>query len=375
VHRPCTDGLTNTDCAPGGNCLSPSTGKIIIVETQPNVLLDTTQVAHLEWRAGTPDPVTGKASFECGLIWSQPIDLGPIIGVSCIEEFPNPECGDDPERELIDCDGGEPLDWTAEQFHLIGDCGLGDDPNETDPNQLAGPSECRTLCEAKCATLGSDWKVFRASCEGYCNLGLLHNSFCTTNLDCVPNLDGNPSTQTPEEWQAAGECTGGQPVAHSNNCNCWCDHVGGPPSVPGSWVCEIGLRSLSETNAPCDGLDVFQSSRTCNPRTTMTLRAITHDAKAIPGTTLTMPPVRGSPPSCRQFQQGDLSTAVMMGVSISIDGGLGDMFVQTEVHCQGPQFGETDWPTYPFCAGGSEDGLPCGKDADCPGGTCSFGGP
>jgi hypothetical protein len=366
---PCTDGLTNSDCAPG-NCLSPSTGKVITVTTQPDPILDTTQVAHLEWRAGTPDPVTGLASLECGLIWSQPIDLGPIIGVACLEEFPFAGCGDDPTRELMDCDGGEGLDWTAENFHLIGDCGLGDDPNETDPNQNTGPSECRTLCEAKCATLGPGWDVFRADCEGYCRLGLTDGLVCANNLDCVPNLDGNPSTQTPEEWQQAGECVGGEPVAHSNNCNCFCDHVGGPPSLPGAWACEIPLRTVSETNAPCDGFDIFQVSRSCNPRTTMTLRATTHDPKAVQGTTLAMAPAKGNPAGCRQFQQGNLEQTVLMGVSLGMDGGLGDTLVHTEVHCRGPNYGETDWPTYPFCVGGSSDGLPCGKDADCPGGAC-----
>ena len=106
---------------------------------------------------------------------------------------------------------------------------------------------------------------------------------------------------------------------------------------PGTFACELGLRTVVESNAPCDGFDPTLIQQTCTQRVQGSLSLTDHDANAFPGTTIAPPPDTGAwPASCRQLSQGNLGTARIAGNTMSFDGGLGDTGPPTRIVCQGP---------------------------------------
>jgi hypothetical protein len=247
---------------------------------------------------------------------------------------PIPGCGVD---GVIDCDGGDRIDASYELYHNIGDCGLGDDPNETDPNSLAGPSECTDLCQTHCAGLPGNFRVSFSACEGYCRFGVREGRVCSNDIDCtVPNTD--PNDLRPVDILNSGECAGGEPVAHRSRCQCECKELGGARSRPGEWTCEEGLLVILETNLPCDGLDPTQIVKTCIPRTTATVAVTIIDADAILGATIEAAPGTGWPASCRQLSQDNLGTIHMVGWQGTVDGALGDQLSPLNIICQGPGY-------------------------------------
>jgi hypothetical protein len=331
---PCTDALANSDCPGGGNCLSNARVENVIWSTSPNPVFDTLSKGEMDYVIGTPDPVTGRAPVSCSSPFLAPDNFGALIGWVCQTAFPTPDCGD---FGVIDCDGGEPVDAMYEAFHDIGDCGLGDDPNETDPNNLAGPSQCRALCEARCASLSANHTVFASKCEGYCRFGLLDGTQCSNDVECwVPNTDPND----PATWDVlnSGECVGGEPVAHAKRCNCECREIGGEPSRPGAFACEEGLVTTNEIAPPCDWLDVTTISIGCAPRGTSTFTSKVTDPDLLVGQTFEPNPKIGWPASCRQLAQDNLGTQRMAGTFLFIDSGLGDLVSPLSIMCQGPGY-------------------------------------
>jgi hypothetical protein len=336
--EPCTDALQNQDCGPPGdrgNCLMVSNSLAQILGATPLFDLPTEMAMGLT--GGTPDPNTGIASVQFQTIYSVPIDLGPVIGIACIETVPFPGCGEDPKRNRVDCDGGEPLDYTTHAFHALDDCGLLDDPNETDPNNLLGPSECRTDCEAHCAGLDGDFVHYYSACEGYCQYGDLNGKRCANDVDCVPDLNGNHMLD-PNEWLRAGRCPGGEPVAHPNKCNCTCVEIGGRPSSPGGWVADEPLRTTMEPDPPCDFVEVMSSGLTCNPRGTRTVTATMFNNNAVEGVRFDALALTGLTASCQQHAQGNMVSTRFEGYNTTAyDSGLGDMFISSEVVCVAPE--------------------------------------
>jgi hypothetical protein len=332
--EPCTDGLANSDCPGNGNCQSNSSLFSTIAASSPNPLFDTPTTARMEYTIGTPDPVTGRTSVSCSSPRIDATDFGPIIGIVCQRAFPTPWCGLD---GVIDCDGGETVDARYEINHDVDDCGLSDDPNETDPNNLAGPAECAASCQTHCAGLPGSFRVFNSSCEGYCKLGDKDGLICLNDLDCtVPNTD--PNFPGALDVLASGECAGGEPVAHANRCQCECKEIDGGPSRPGAFSCEEGVITILESSAPCDDLGISLITKTCAARGTATFSARFTKADNNQGVILAPTPRTGSPASCRQLAQNNLGTNHMAGVHNQLDGGLGDQSTMWEARCQGPGF-------------------------------------
>jgi hypothetical protein len=259
-----------------------------------------------------PDPNTGLAYCTCDLDNIEPLEI-PLIGVSCISGFSGCAGGE------IDCDGGTPLGIVSVGDHLIGDCGLWDDPNETDPNSLSGPSECATLCETYCPTeVGSGFHMFESSCEGYCQAGPREGLRCSADPDCPD-----------------GSCYGGEPVAHGQQCNCLCIDIGGATSSPGGFNCETGVSVELEMNEPCDALDsvlVFGSQ--CVPLTNGLAESELWHADAFPEGSIPSPPRMGVATSCAALQFDDATGAVLVGNMLFWDTLIGDMVVAMTLSCR-----------------------------------------
>jgi hypothetical protein len=334
--EPCTADITNADCGPPGdrgNCLGNSMTDLRTRLSASEPVFDITMGGRLDFIIGTPDPVTGLADMECYLDHSWPIDFGPMIGVACLENVPIANCQE--QLNTIDCDGGEPLNLVKENFHNIGDCGLGDDPNETDPNNNVGPAECQAMCEDHCAGRGAN--LWRANCEGYCNGGDLDGVRCTLDIDCqIPNPTPPPTYLHGQ----SGECPGADPVAHDKICQCECISIGadGMPSRPGGYVCCTGVISVVEPEAPCDGINPSMINFMAGPRTTESIIATIYDADNFPGETIFTPPLRGLPSSCRQLSEDNLGSHLHVGNQSSQDGGLGDQSQVMRETCEGPGF-------------------------------------
>jgi hypothetical protein len=222
------------------------------------------------------------------------------------------------------------MDRRAELRHDIGDCGLGDDPNETDPNQLVGPPECAALCEAHCGGLDGSFTVHRSGCEGYCRAGVKDGVICSNDIDCF--------AADPNQFLDSGECVGGEPVAHRNRCQCECIETGGSPARPGSFECDLGYVTAVEIKAPCDGQDVTLFSDTCDPFTLETMDLTMFDMDLLPGETVTIPNRRGNPASCQQLAADNTGTLKIVGIVFGTDGGLGDNAQELTYLCRGPDY-------------------------------------
>jgi hypothetical protein len=207
--------------------------------------------------------------------------------------------------------------------HIIGvGCGFGDDPNSiwTEPGQ--GNAECEVLCLDYCANLGTGYEMLESNCEGYCQEGTRADMACNADVEC------------PE-----GACSGGDPPAHRNKCQCSCVRRTGDPAPPGAMHCSAGIQIIVEYDPPCEsenGInDTFILLPTiCVPLTTETANGKILDSNAFPGAEivgLEMEGVRGACP--------DLATSVTTGIemagNISIfDSSIGDLQVQAVVRME-----------------------------------------
>jgi hypothetical protein len=226
------------------------------------------------------------------------------------------------------------MDVRRRNFHGLGDCGLSDDPNETDPNNLTGPEECDSMCEDYCAGLEGDFTYFNSGisgCEGYCIGGALHGTYCDVDLDCIIVNPSPPPTYIMEQ---SGTCIGGDPVVHWNRCICECIEIGGAPSTPGTWWCTQGLLTVVEPDPPCDGINPMTVSQACGVRGSGMTDNIMFNADDVEGKTLTMPTLTGEPVSCEQIARNDLGALGFVGSNTGWDSGLGDMFQAITVDCQ-----------------------------------------
>ena len=333
--EPCTDVLGNSDCPGGGNCLSISQVFVSNIAAQP--LFDIPTGGQFNATIGTPDPITGLASIECVLIRSDPLELGPLIGTACVKpaDSPIPGC---PVAGQIDCDGGTPMELRHENYHDIADCGLGDDPNETDPNNLTGPSACAALCDAHCAGLThGNFSRLTSGCEGYCREGFRDGLTCTNDVDCVRPNPNFPNDPRPFDLADSGDCVGGEPVAHRNRCQCECEEIGGVRSRPGDYYCWQHFATTVESNSPCDELDTTSFSLSCNDRGSMRLLGTIFDVNAVEGASFSAG-MEGEAPNCRQMAQNNLGSLALAGLSMTQDGGLGDQISATKVVCRGPGY-------------------------------------
>jgi hypothetical protein len=329
--EPCTDALLNSDCPGGGNCLALSSAFVYLNDSGNFGLSLPSAGARVRHHVGIPDPNTGLASFDCELLEAPPLDFGPLIGVACLAHNPIPGCGD---TDMIDCDGGTVLDRDIFTDHNIGDCGLTDDPNETDPNNLLGPSECDALCGPYCDGLPGDYILFKSGCEGYCRYGDKDGVPCLNDLDCVVQNPNSPPDPEPLLVEQSGECVGGEPVAHAHRCQCECQSLVGKRSNPGDFICDEQFITVVESNLPCDRTDPTLVTLSCNPRTSAALITTIMDANAVEGAIITHPPVEGWAGSCAQMAAGDLSAQRKVGTTASFDGGLGDQVSTTDIQCE-----------------------------------------
>jgi hypothetical protein len=333
--EPCTDALTNSDCPGGGNCFSNSHAIVNNLAAQP--LFDIPAVGQGSYSVGTPDPITGLASLVCVQDFAAPLDFGPLIGTACPKtaDFPLPGC---PVAGQIDCDGGTPIGIRHESYHDIGACGIGDDPNETDPNNLTGPSACAALCDAHCAGLTHGNFSRRASgCEGYCNFGFRRGLTCLNDSECLLPNGNFPNDPRPVDLANSGECVGGEPVAHRNRCQCECEEVGGARSRPGDFYCWHHYATTIESASPCDELDPTFFSLLCVPMGTRFQLATTLDADDVLGESFSAGET-GHPVSCRQMAQNNLGTLTQTGTTSTQDGAAGDQIVTNGLVCQGPGY-------------------------------------
>jgi hypothetical protein len=328
---PCTDPLQNSDCPGGGNCLSLARTFLYSSKFPDGIpVLDIGNLGKTVLIAGAPDPVTGVADLICSQPVVTAVNMGTVIGVACIQDYPVPGCG----FGQIDCDGGSPMDVLRHNFHGIGNCGLLDDPNETDPNNLTGPEECQAMCESYCAGVSGNFSYFNSGvtgCEGYCNGGDLDGSWCDVDIGCLVLNPSPPPTYISER---SGTCVGGNPVVHTNQCICECIEIGGAPSAPGTYWCTSGLVTTVEPDEPCDGINPSQVTLSCGVRGSGTTTNVTLNAEAVEGKTLTMPTEAGVPITCEEMAQGDLGALNFVGSNVGFDGGLGDMFQAINIECK-----------------------------------------
>ncbi|MFQ5514221.1 MAG: hypothetical protein ACE5FG_07235, partial [Myxococcota bacterium] len=312
--QPCTDVLLHTDCPPGppaARCLPPAHSTLNNLIFGPS-FLTLPLTGELEISCGAVNPVTGAADCECRIVALDGVEV-PAIGAVCFRPGLEP-C----PLSRVDCDGGTPLDLDLISEHAISFCGLNDDPNATDPNTFTGPTECEASCRSYCATLPGSYEMVNFSCEGYCDSGTKQGSICSADADCPD-----------------GDCGGGNPVQHANQCNCHCLQVGGSPSPPGAIWCNNRAGLDVENELPCDGLDVTtQSVRVCAAISSQfgggELRNA--DDKG-PASVLGPHSDVGQPISCQQFTTTGTDGLVMVGNVNFVDTAIGDLLSQFRTVC------------------------------------------
>jgi hypothetical protein len=250
--------------------------------------------------------VTGLTECFSEIAFIEPFDLG-TIGFVCFDTQSAPQC----PATFIDCDGGTPADLTLHSNHYVGDCGLSDDPNETDPNNLVGPAECRDLCDIYCAGLPGNYQTHVGECEGYCTYGSNKDLPCTFDSDCPD-----------------GGCAGGNPVVHRTSCQCQCIEVDqadpNTPSPPGTLVTQTMIQLIIYQEEPC-GIGTINQIGTprCGWNTTETANSIILNANRFGGS-FSAGLLLGSPTDCNEMAYGRRTTIQLVGHRNYIDTNRGD---------------------------------------------------
>ena len=351
----CSDWLGHSDCPPDlvitdpnkPRCLCDARAELATAAATP--LLTFAIPGQTTVDCGAPDPNTGIALCSCEL--TEPIELliGSIIGVACLTPAPA-ACA--PELiGQIDCDGGTPLDviqlhdHDASEFANISDpftfnaadCAIVD-PN----NPNASNEECDAMCDYYCENEpnlpGANMVNFLSGCEGYCRGGFKDGEACDNLDDCCTGGDCGSA-----DLDNSGLCVGASnqgPAPHVGKCTCTCVEIGGASSLPGGFVCYMGIRTVLENldavpdGVECDGFDVYSvQGDQCLIVTTEGLTNIQRRLQMNDSLSLEQN-ATGSRATCEELALGNTSSLAQVGAIAAYDGGLGDNSTLTLQSCR-----------------------------------------
>jgi hypothetical protein len=259
-------------------------------------------------------PATGKFSIDCGApgaggiaecsceVLSFNTVVIPSIGDVCV----NPASGCAPGK--VDCDGGTPLDVDLNANHTIGTC--------------SSNAQCAASCEAHCVALGAGYALQSFGCEGYCQGGSNDEAECSRDSECP-----------------GGQCPGGEPVAHFDNCNCVCSGTGvGDASGAGGLSCNLGTQINVElpSNGRCGDAVTIQLAPVCGAVTSETSKGIILKANNSPAS---LPPtgpesVDGARISCANLQAHNITDLKLIGQLAFFDSTLGDIRSRNTFVCK-----------------------------------------
>ena len=148
-----------------------------------------------------------------------------------------------------------------------------------------------------------------------------------------------PAAASAQEQTRDQDCinavgVGGEPVVHTNDCNCECVELGGRIGKPGSLECEIGLSTVLELDPPCGDGDVSQLiSAMCVPFTTGVFSNTQLDVNEDGGTI--GPEVRvGDSAACAALASGQAAGLELTGNAGSFDTRLGDLSIPNTFICK-----------------------------------------
>jgi hypothetical protein len=327
---PCEDWVNSSDCPPKPGPAAcehtEHTSLAYLLGDYP--INDITLNGSFEMTCGPIDAATGTGTCTCRLLENILI-LIPSITAACLIPGTH-DCG----SGSIDCQGGTPLDVDIISDHDIGEFVLALDPNN--PFQVEscglnligtaeGPAECAAACDGYCASLGENYTQLESGCEGYCRGGIHDGETCDYPADC--NGPGHPGN-TSEDGFCVGTSVPSSGLPHYNTCNCSCvDMNAGGASRPGSFNCQIPIRTIQEDDAPCgagEDVQIVQGNQ-CLPFTTeknvATILNVGLDPNANPDIVQS---ATGSPKTCTELRAGDLRSLTMIGNVPAFDGGPGD---------------------------------------------------
>jgi len=322
IGKECEQFVTHADCPPGpipgdpngsARCIAASGAAINTAIGAPAITFQLDGDFTLD--CGSVDPITATATCTCEVENLQPVNLTGI-GFICFDSFSGCKEG------RVDCDGGDPMDVTVITDHSVGLDAVALDPDQflapfcglLDPD---GNAECERMCNVYCASLepAGSFVPILTNCEGFCQGGVDDGLPCSLDADCP-----------------FASCAGGDPVAHSNQCGCDCEQIGGNPSRPGAIQCTAGIQINIEAAAPCgegDDITIFLAPK-CIALTTERALGTILDANVRFGDAV--PPVdrptTGVPADCDDLAN-DIATGVsLVGEANFIDSNIGDLQVE-----------------------------------------------
>ena len=299
-----TPSPTATAAVLGSNVCTLATGSQLNLQTAALALpLPPTGTFSITCGAQGAD---GTAPCECNLMQFGAVVI-PGIGDVCV----NPATGC--EAGTMDCDGGAPLDVSLEANHNIGTCTTN--------------AACQASCDTYCAGLPGAPSRQSYGCEGYCLGGSNDGAECGRDSECP-----------------GGSCTGGEPVAHFDTCNCICAATGGGTAAPaGSLSCNLGTQinvELPNSGVCGDRPATIQLAPVCGNVTTQTSVGVLKNANNASGATIPAAPnpvpavIQGTGVSCESFKGGTITGLKLVGQLGFFDSTLGDIRAGNTFVCQ-----------------------------------------
>ncbi|HSP96750.1 MAG TPA: hypothetical protein VL049_05840 [Candidatus Dormibacteraeota bacterium] len=255
----------------------------------------------LDFSCGTVQP-DGTASCTCDVVNFAPV---VIIAIGDVCVHPAGPC----PAGKIDCDGGAPVGTDVVADHNIGAC--------------VDDTACSASCDATCAGLGVNYTKLLYGCEGFCNGGTNANSPCTADTQCP-----------------GGQCSGGEPPAHLNTCNCVCSASGvGAASSAGGLGCNLGVQIDVElpSNGVCGDPPTIVLPPLCGAVTTESSKGVLVDANNTAGKTIPSGgpnTVTGTNISCATLASSTTTNMKVVGALGFFDSTLGDIFARLTFTCQ-----------------------------------------
>ena len=350
--EPCEDATFHTECEgspPTSRCICAARAELANAIANPILTFAIPGQSTIE--CGTRDPNTGIAACQCDLTEKIELVIGSTIGVACLTPAPA-ACAPELMGQL-DCDGGTPLDLAQISDHSVGDIAVALDPNQfiegpfcnvPDPNN--GNPRCSDMCDVYCANepdpddpnLPGNFVQFLSGCEGFCRGGFKDGETCASLDDCCTG--GDCATANLDN---SGLCVGASnqgPAPHAGHCTCTCVEVGGAPSLPGGFLCYMGIRTVLETlditpdGDECDGLDVYSvQGDQCLVVTTEGFTNIQRTLDLVFFTSFEQNGT-GTRATCEELAVGNTSSLAQVGAISAYDGGLGDNSTLTLQTCK-----------------------------------------
>jgi hypothetical protein len=303
-HGDCPPGWPDARCTPLANFLITTAFDPPFRQLGPFPL-----IGHTSTDCGVVDPSTGVATCDCVLEDVEPVLL-PSVGFLCFQAISDCPSGQ------IDCDGGTPMDIDMISNHDVGEDLQ--DPNLLDlglfcgaPDPNTGNQQCEAACEVYCAGLEppGSYTLLVSDCNGYCQGGPNEDLPCDSNEECPDS-----------------SCSGPDPSAsvHSGECQCQCVQVGGNPSGAGGMYCQVGVKIVVESAAPCDGTDVTSVvGERCSLVTTERAHSVILNANRQIGTEISGGVMTGIRPDCDELA-ADEAVISTVGHRIFLDSDITD---------------------------------------------------